>query len=189
MNRSIFPDRGGYQRFNGEITMPGSDLTYYKLTYSQQRYFPVFDDYVLLLKGKVGYGDGYSDTEELPFFENFYAGGIRSVRGFEDNTLGPKDEFGEAIGGAVLNVFNAEILFPVPFVEAASATRLSTFLDIGNVYSDIDDFDASDLRFTVGLAGVWASPLGPISVSFGYPLNAEDDDEEQNFQFTVGTFF
>lgn len=188
-NKTLFPDSGGLTSIALETTVPGSGLEYYKLDFTQQQFVPLTKDLTLGLKARIGYGDGYGDFDSMPFLENFFAGGIRSVRGFEDNTLGPKDEFGEAIGGAVLTVFNAEILFPVPFVEAASATRLSTFLDIGNVYSDIDDFDAGDLRFTVGLAGVWASPLGPISVSFGYPLNAEDDDEEQNFQFTVGTFF
>jgi outer membrane protein insertion porin family len=188
-NKTLFPDSGGLTSIALETTVPGSGLEYYKLDFTQQQFVPLTKDLTLGLKARIGYGDGYGDFDSMPFLENFFAGGIRSVRGFEDNTLGPKDEFGEAIGGAVLTVFNAEILFPVPFVEAASATRLSTFLDIGNVYSDIDDFDAGDLRFAVGLAGVWASPLGPISVSFGYPLNAEDDDEEQNFQFTVGTFF
>ena len=77
----------------------------------------------------------------------------------------------------------------MPFVEKTSATRLSAFLDVGNVYSDVDDFDAGELRYSVGLAGVWASPLGPISISMGFPLNAESEDEEQRFQFTIGTFF
>ena len=188
-NKTLFPDSGSLTSIALETTMPGSGLEYYKLDFTQQQFVPLTKDLTLGLKARIGYGDGYGDFDSLPFLENFFAGGIRSVRGFEDNTLGPKDENDEAIGGSMLTVFNAEILFPVPFIEAASATRLSTFLDIGNVFSGIDDFDVGDLRYTVGLAGVWASPLGPISLSFGVPLNAEDDDEEQPFQFTVGTFF
>ena len=111
------------------------------------------------------------------------------MRGFEDNTLGPVDEFGDPIGGSLLTVFNAEVIFPVPFVESSSGVRLSAFLDIGNVFEDYNAFDAGDLRYSVGLAGLWLSPMGPISVSLGVPLNDEDGDEVQNFQFTVGSFF
>ena len=136
-----------------------------------------------------GYGDGWGDTSGLPFYENFFAGGVRSVRGYEDNTLGPKDSDGDPIGGAFLVVFNAEVIFPIPFVEEAKGVRLSAFFDIGNVYEDYNSFDAGDLRYSVGLAGLWLSPLGPISASLGFPLNAESDDDEQSFQFTVGTFF
>ena len=188
-NKILFTDTGGLQRISLETTTPGSGLEYYKLTYQQQRFIPLTRELTLGLKGNLGYGDGFGDYEQLPFFENFFAGGVRSVRGFEDNTLGPKDSDGDPIGGAFLMVFNAEVIFPIPFVEDAKGVRLSAFFDAGNVFEDYDSFDAGDLRFSVGLAGLWLSPLGPISMSLGFPLNAESDDEEQNFQFTVGTFF
>jgi outer membrane protein insertion porin family len=188
-NRILFTDTGGLQRISLETTAPGSGLEYYKLTYQQQRFIPLTRELTLGLKGNLGYGDGFGDFEQLPFFENFFAGGVRSVRGFEDNTLGPKDSDGDPIGGSFLTVFNAEVIFPIPFVEEAKGVRLSAFFDIGNVFEDYDSFDAGDLRYSVGLAGLWLSPLGPISMSFGFPLNAESDDDEQNFQFTVGTFF
>ncbi len=188
-NKTLFPDKGSLQGISLESTIPGSGLEYYKLDYNQQQFIQLTSDLTLGLKARLAYGDGYGDFDVMPFFENFFAGGIRSVRGFEDNTLGPKDEFGEAIGGSFLTVFNAEIIFPIPFMEKSNATRLSAFLDIGNVYNDINTFDAGELRYSAGLAGVWASPLGPISVSFGFPLNAKSTDEEQKFQFTVGTFF
>jgi len=188
-NRILFTDTGGLQRVSLETTTPGSGLEYYKLTYVQQRFVPLTRELTLGLKGNIGYGDGFGDYETLPFFENFFAGGVRSVRGFEDNTLGPKDSDGDPIGGAFMVVFNAEVIFPIPFVEEAKGVRLSAFFDIGNVYEDYNSFDAADLRYSVGLASLWLSPLGPISVSLGYPLNAESDDDEQRFQFTVGTFF
>ena len=188
-NKILFTDTGGLQRLSLETTAPGSGLEYYKLTYQQQRFFPLTRELTFGLKGNIGYGDGFGDFDQLPFFENFYAGGVRSVRGFEDNTLGPKDSDGDPIGGAFLTVFNAEIIFPIPFVEDAKGVRLSAFFDIGNVFEDYNNFDAGDLRYSVGLAGLWLSPLGPISMSLGYPLNAESGDDEQNFQFTVGTFF
>ena len=188
-NRILFTDTGGLQRLSLETTTPGSGLEYYKLTYVQQRFFPLTRELTLGLKGNIGYGDGFGEYEQLPFFENFFAGGVRSVRGYEDNTLGPKDSDGDPIGGSFLVVFNAEVIFPIPFVEEAKGVRLSAFFDIGNVFEDYNSFDAGDLRYSVGLAGLWLSPLGPISASLGFPLNAESDDDEQSFQFTVGTFF
>ena len=188
-NRILFTDTGGLQRLSLETTTPGSGLEYYKLTYVQQRFFPLTRELTLGLKGNIGYGDGFGEYEQLPFFENFFAGGVRSVRGYEDNTLGPKDSDGDPIGGSFLTVFNAEVIFPIPFVEEAKGVRLSAFFDIGNVFEDYNSFDAGDLRYSVGLAGLWLSPLGPISASLGFPLNAESDDDEQSFQFTVGTFF
>jgi outer membrane protein insertion porin family len=188
-NRILFTDTGGLQRLSLETTAPGSGLEYYKLTYVQQRFFPLTRELTLGLKGNIGYGDGFGEYEQLPFFENFFAGGVRSVRGYEDNTLGPRDSDDDPIGGSFLVVFNAEVIFPIPFVEEAKGVRLSAFFDIGNVYEDYNSFDAGDLRYSVGLAALWLSPLGPISASLGFPLNAESDDDEQNFQFTVGTFF
>jgi outer membrane protein insertion porin family len=185
----LFAEKGGLQRLSLETTTPGSGLEYYKLTYQQQRFIPLTRELILGLKGNLGYGDGFGDYQQLPFFENFYAGGVRSIRGYEDNTLGPRDSDGDPIGGAFLTVFNAEVIFPVPFVDDAQGVRLSAFFDIGNVYEDYNSFDAGDLRYSVGLAGLWVSPMGPISISLGFPLNAESDDDEQPFQFTIGTFF
>ena len=191
-NKRLFTTYGGLQRLSLETTVPVLDLEYYKLEYTQQRFIPLTRELILGLKGNLGYGDGYGDFDTLPFFENYYAGGVRSVRGFEDNTLGPRDGTildGDPIGGAFLTVFNAEVIFPIPFVEDTKGLRLSTFFDIGNVFEDYDSFDAGDLRYSVGLAGLWLSPLGPISISFAIPLNEEDEDDVQNFQFTIGTFF
>ena len=189
-NKILFTDTGGLQNFTFETTTPGSGLQYYKLNYVQQRFVPLTRELTLGLKGNLGYGDGFGDFDDLPFFENYFAGGVRSVRGFEDNTLGPRDSDGDPIGGSVLMVFNAELIFPIPFVENASGMRLSAFFDVGNVFGDYNTFSASGLKYSVGLAGLWLSPLGPISISLGYPLNADKDvDDVQNFQFTIGTFF
>lgn len=188
-NKILFTDTGGLQTFSVETTTPGSGLQYYKLNYIQQRFIPLTRELTLGLKGNLGYGDGFGDYDALPFFENYFAGGVRSVRGFEDNTLGPRDSDGDPIGGSFLVVFNAEVIFPVPFVESSSGIRLSTFFDVGNVFGDYNTFDTGGLRYSVGLAGLWLSPMGPISVSLGFPLNAEKDDNVQNFQFTIGTFF
>ncbi len=107
--------------------------------------------------------------KQLPFFENFFAGGVRSVRGFEDNTLGPRDSDGDPIGGSFLVVFNAEVIFPIPFVEEAKGVRLSAFFDVGNVYEDYNSFDAGDLRYSVGLAGLVVITAGSDFSKFGLP--------------------
>ncbi len=188
-NKAIFADRGGFLRVALETSVPGSGLEYYKLNYRQQQFVPLTRRLTLSLNGELGYGEGFGDHENLPFFENFFAGGVRSVRGFEDNTLGPLDSNGNSIGGSFRVVGNAELIFPVPFFEDAKSFRMSAFFDIGNVFEDFQDFDADKLRYSVGLAGLWLSPMGPLSISLGYPINDEPEDELQNFQFTIGTFF
>jgi outer membrane protein insertion porin family len=188
-NRAIFPDRGMLQRITGEAAMPGSDLTYYKVTARQDWYHPLTRDYTLLLNAEVAYGDGYGDTERLPFFENFYGGGIRSVRGYEDNTLGPRDSNGDPFGGDLRVTGSAEVILPVPFAEDARSVRVSGFVDGGNVWGPGQDFDSETLRFSAGVSATWISPLGVLTFSLAQPLNDEPDDEVQNFQFTFGSVF
>ncbi|MDZ7751038.1 MAG: outer membrane protein assembly factor BamA [Gammaproteobacteria bacterium] len=188
-NRAIFPDRGVFQRFSGEVAMPGGDLNYYKVTYRHDWYIPLSERFTLLLKGDVGYGDAYGDTGELPFFENFFAGGVRSVRGFEDNTLGPRDSQDDPLGGDVKLVGNAELLLPVPFAADSKSLRMSAFADAGNVFGPGDDVDTNNFRFSVGVGVTWLSPLGALTFSIAQPLNDEDGDEVQNFQFTFGNTF
>ncbi|MBW2209198.1 MAG: outer membrane protein assembly factor BamA [Deltaproteobacteria bacterium] len=189
-NRALFTDYGATQSLSLETTSPGSGLEYYKIDYRQQRFVPLTRDLTLSLKGRVGYGDGFGDFDQLPFFENFFAGGTRSVRGFRDNTLGPRTRVeNDPLGGSFLLTFSSEVFFPVPFLDDSSGMRLGAFVDVGNVFKDFNAFDAGDLRYSIGLSGLWVSPLGPLSVSVALPLNDEDDDDVQNFQFNVGSFF
>jgi outer membrane protein insertion porin family len=190
-NRAIFPDRGVLQRVSGEVDLPGGDLTYFRLTYAHEWYRPLTEDLTLHLSGEVGYGDGFGSTEELPFFENFFAGGIRSVRGFKDNTLGPRDDQGDPIGGNVKLVGSMEVVSPLPFVKDSKGVRVSAFVDVGSVYDTYgeENVDLGKLRVSTGIAGTWFSPLGPLSVSLALPVKKESDDEEQAFQFTLGAVF
>ena len=129
----------------------------------------------------------------LPFYENFYAGGTNSVRGFEDNTLGPRSEptasypKGQPLGGSLKTVGSVEAYFPKLF-DSPSA-RLSAFLDFGNVYTGTNDFDANELRVSTGVALLWRAPVGPISISYAFPLRKEDGDEIERLQFTFGGQF
>ncbi len=194
-NNPLLPTKGTLQSLTGEVALPFSDLAYYKLRYRHQWFYPLSDDYTLLLEGEVGYGDGYGDTNDLPFFENFTAGGPRSVRGFEENTLGPLDTPTDATrerrpyGGNLKVVGSAEVLLPVPFATNVKSFRLSAFLDAGNVFGYNEDFDVDFIRVSTGLSAIWASPLGLLTISVAKPLIKEDYDQVQSFQFSIGTPF
>ena len=184
-----WPTTGGVVSFSLEAALPGSDLEYYKSNIRTAYYQPLFgDDFVFKLGGSIGYGDGYGDTPELPFFENFFAGGPTTVRGFDSRSLGPRDtgDTPESIGGAKRILASAELLFPFPGDIEARDKRLGLFVDAGQVYSQDDSFDTGELRYSAGLSFRWISPVGPIVMSYGIPLNEEDEDEEENFQLTLG---
>lgn len=187
-NRAIFADRGLYHQITAEVA--AGDLEYYRLRYRHERYFPVTKSLTMLLRGELGYAGGYGDTSTLPFFENFFAGGPRSVRGFRANSLGPRDATtNRPIGGSVKVAGGADLYFPVPFVRDSKQFRVGAFVDVGNVYADLDAFDASELRYSTGLSAVWLSPIGPLALSLGVPLNEKSGDDTEVLQFTLGGAF
>ncbi|UOA09197.1 outer membrane protein assembly factor BamA [Methylobacter sp. S3L5C] len=203
LNRALFPNKGGQQRLSGLITVPGSDLEYYKIGYRHQHYFPLAKDFTFKLNGEVGYGGGYGNTNALPFFENYFAGGTGSIRGFKNNTLGPRDSNGYPLGGTTKIMANAELFFPVPFMAETKSIRLGTFFDAGSLN---DSFSINNLKYSAGISGEWLSPFGALSVSAAYPLNkgtytynnaapgapANDitaNDQTQFFQFNFGQNF
>ena len=188
-NSRFLPTRGSLSRLSGEFAVPGSDLTYYKLFARHQRLFPLAEDFVFLLEGEIGYGDGFGGTGELPLTENFFAGGLRSVRGFRSNTLGPRDEFDRPLGGNLKVVGTAEFILPLPFARDSNTFRVTTFLDTGNVYGPKEDFDIDTLRYSTGIAAIWLSPVGPLTMSFARALKTRAGDQTDGFQLTFGTSF
>jgi len=194
----LYPTKGTYQRAYMEFGTPLGDLNYYKLNYQYQWLKPLSRSVSLLLNGEIGIGGGYSD-KELPLLRNFFAGGIGSVRGFDSGALGPKavNSTGStfSIGGTKRVVGNAELLFPFPGMGNDRSVRLSTFLDIGALAGPGDNLgryeklSTSDMRYSVGAAVTWYSPMGPIKLSIANPLNAADDDKKQSFQFQLGNVF
>jgi outer membrane protein insertion porin family len=181
----IYPTKGTFQRASGELGTPLGDLEYYKLYYQYQRYFPVTRFTSLMVNGEAGYGDGYNGLP-LPFFKNYYVGGVSSVRGFKSYTIGPKDINGDPTGGSQKVQGNVEILFPFPGLQNDRSVRVSAFVDSGLVGDSIN-FDL--LRVSSGLAVLWVSPIGPLKVSFGWPIQYQPRDQLQKFQFTIGGLF
>ena len=206
----LFPTKGSLQRASVEFGAPPGDLQYYKLSMQHQQYFPLGKDFTLMLNGEIGYGGGLGG-KPLPFFRNFFAGGVTSVRGFETGTIGPKTPAAKstsvpcntvsladcdivALGGDTKLLGNVELLFPMPGIKDNSV-RLSTFLDAGGVFGIGDNrfgsnqFSLDELRYSVGLGLAWNSPLGPLKFSLAYPLNKDEWDKTQVFQFNMGSSF
>lgn len=225
LNHALTPTAGTQQRLWLEATLPGSTVEYYKINYSFSKFWPLSRHLVLNTRAELGYGDSYGkDTSRvidrdgpngplppetitatgLPFFENFYAGGVRSVRGFTDNTLGPREAslngtYAQPLGGAFKTTGSLEMYFPT--LLDTPAARVSAFVDFGNVYKDYDAFEANELRASAGIALMWRSPMGPISISYAFPFKKQDDvldvngkktgrgDELERLQFTFGGTF
>ncbi|EXI82440.1 MAG: Outer membrane protein Omp85 [Candidatus Accumulibacter appositus] len=187
-NSAIYPTKGGTQRAGLEVAIPGVDLTFYRATYQNQQYFEIVKDLVLMLNVDLGYGDGLSG-QTLPFYKNFYAGGVGSVRGYDTASLGPVDpQYPDTrLGGTKKAVFNSEILMPFPGID--KSFRFGPFFDAGNVFTDSYTYADEGLRTSVGLAAAWISPLGPLKFSYGQPINEQNNDKLQKFQFQFGTTF
>ncbi|AXY44279.1 outer membrane protein assembly factor BamA [Halomonas sp. JS92-SW72] len=208
LNRGIMPTAGNYQRLSLETAVPGSDAEYYKLRAQARQLFPLNDnhDWALKFSGEVGYADVVGN-DPYPFYENFYAGGLGSVRGFTANTLGqrttPPETGGRdrTLGGNVLMQGSAELLFPLPFIEDRRSLQTSLFLDAGNTFltdcyatetgtsNCSSGVDLGDLRYSVGVGLSWLTPVGPLTFSIAEPLNDESGDDTQFFQFSLGQTF
>lgn len=198
----FFPTRGATRSISLEASMPGSDLSYYKFSLQGSHYLSASDTLTFKNSFSFGYGDGYRDTEELPFFKNYFVGGARSVRGFNARSLGPRDSSTagvkceakpqpttcEPVGGSTRILASAELLFPA-FGSDSNDKRLGLFLDSGMVYRNSEGIDFSGLRYSSGVFFNWFSAIGPFSISYGVPLNDEADDDTEELQISIGTVF
>ena len=188
---ALWPTKGSVSKAAAEFALPGGDVQYYRFSVGNQWYYPLSKNLTLMLNGELGMVNSWS-SKKLPFYENFYLGGISSVRGFESGTIGAQDENNNAYGGTRRAVFNAEVLFPFPGLRDDKTLRLSTFFDVGTVFGG--QFNSGltwrdNLRYSAGLGLSWVSPLGPMRFSFSQPLHKKSNDHLERFQFTLGTSF
>jgi len=228
-NRYWNPTRGSLQSVSLEATLPGSTVEYYKFNYRFAQYLRMTDRLTFYGHFNIGYGDTYKDPKGvlppdhpnyladiggLPFFQNFYAGGVSDVRGFRDNTLGPfyivnpitcpatNSNCRLPVGGSLKTVASAEVIIPTPFVkEADDSTRVSLFLDVGNVFRNTlcdptfvdcnktNKFSVSELRASAGVSFTWRAPVGPIVINLARPIRKKDGDDTEVIQFTFGNTF
>lgn len=235
LNRGQLATRGYSQALSVEVAIPGSDLEFFKISWNGQYFLPLNDTFTLRFRGMLGYGDGYGNINELPFYENFFAGGFNSVRGFKNNTLGPRstpavrysydypdpsnldrvvyvrdpvtgklvvrdvftDDDQDPFGGNVKIEGGIELLFPLPFIKDQRSVRSAFFLDAGNVFNtecdttleDCYDVELGELRYSVGFGVTWITGFGPLTFSLAMPMNKQDDDEQEIFQFSIGRGF
>ena len=200
LNKGQFPTKGWGQNLSLEVAVPFSDLSFYKLSYRSNSYFPLDDkhNYVFRIRNEWNYGDGYGDTDRLPFYEHYFAGGIGSVRGFERNTLGMETtknplnaSLPDPFGGNLLFENSAELIFPVPFIEDQRSLRLSYFVDTGQVFDTYRgfDFDLNEVRWSTGVSLQWITFIGPLGFSFGKAINDVPGDDTQFVQFSLGQPF
>ena len=188
----LYPTKGLNQRYSLEAGLPGGDLKYYRATVNEQLLTPIGYDISLSFSGQLGYGHGYGGVP-LPFFKNFFAGGVGSVRGYYTSSLGPHTQtiVGNTLnlGGTEMITGSMEALFPMPGLKNDKSFRLSTFIDAGNVYGNGGGFSLGLLRYSAGVGLSWYSPMGPLTFSYAVPLHAQPLDNIERLQFQMGTTF
>lgn len=185
---ALVPTRGALQRFNTDVSLTG-DVRYARTSYQFQQYVPLTKKYTLAFNTDVGWGQGLSGRD-YPIFKNFYVGGLGSVRGFQQATLGPSDPVtGAYLGGSKKVVFNAELNTPFPGAGNDKTLRLYGFFDVGSAFAEHQAVTAKDLRASVGVGLSWISPMGPLRFSYGVPVRKQSTDKIQNLQFQIGTSF
>lgn len=202
----VLPTNGYSTNASLQFSTPGSDQQYYKIGLTSQKYWNIENSNLWLfhVKGRLGYGNGYGDTSYLPFYENYYAGGTGSVRGYSSYSLGPQNSYdngdtdSDSMGGNILMTGTAELIFPLPMVEDHKSVRTSVFLDAGNVFTDscysvstncTEGVDVGDLRYSLGFSWTWITAIAPLSFNIAKALNAQSGDDTDIFQFQLGTTF
>ena len=204
LNRGLFPTAGTLNVISASVAIPGSSLTYGKLSHRFKYFRPLSNNFIFSIRTELGGLFAYGDTETAPPYENFYAGGLNSVRGFEQNSLGPRavyDNFfsgyNRPVGGTYSLEGGFDLIFPIPFLEDTRSVRSSVFLDYGNVFSEecksyetnCSEFDLSELRYSLGLGVTWITALGPMSFAISSVFGDDELDETETFQFEIGNQF
>ena len=184
---ALAPNEGRYQRLFGELGLMG-DARYVKTNYQYQQYVPLSKQYTLAFNGELGWGKGLSG-QPFPVFKNFYSGGLGSVRGFKQATLGPRDVTGSFIGGARKITLNTEFITPFPGAGNDRTLRLFGFVDVGALLGEHEKIERDAFRASAGVGVSWISPMGPLRFAFAVPVRKKAGDRIEKFQFQIGTSF
>ncbi len=184
---ALAPNSGRFQKLNSEWSLFG-DARYLKANYQIQQYLPLNKRYTIALNGEVGWGKGMGG-KAFPVFKNYFSGGLGSVRGFEQNTLGPRDVTGATLGGPKKVTLNAEFIGPMPGTGNDRTFRWFAFVDAGNVWGDEQDLKLNEMRASAGIGLSWISPLGPLRLAYAQPVRKFTGDKIQKLQFQIGTSF
>jgi outer membrane protein insertion porin family len=188
---ALVPTRGSLQRVNADVSVAG-DVRYMRASYQFQQYYPLTKKYTLALNTDLGWGQGLKG-QPYPLFKNFFVGGLGSVRGFEQSTLGPPPSTSNPtpiyLGGPKKMVFNAEFITPFPGAGNDRTLRLFGFTDIGRAFGEQEDVSLGELRASAGIGLSWISPMGPLRFSYAMPIRQQTSDKIQRLQFQIGTSF
>lgn len=190
-NRTFFATRGALSRVNLDVTLPGSGVEFYNLFAQHQQFVPLPYKFFIDANATLGYVDSYGDSTVVPPYENYFAGGPRTVRGYQDGSLGPRDTpFNNPFGGQLRTTAQFDLVIPTPLESDNKSTRFSLFYDVGNVFAQPQDFRASELRTSAGIAASWFTPfLGLLQLSYSIPLNEKPGDRTDGFQINFGSGF
>jgi outer membrane protein insertion porin family len=187
---SLVPTRGRFQRVNGDWGV-AADIKYLRASYQIQQYIPLNKQFTIGLNGEIGWGKGLNG-QPYPVFKNFYSGGLGSVRGFEQGSLGGElqsDGTYLSTGGAKKITLNAELITPFPGAGNDRTLRMFGFVDAGNVFKETASYSLAELRASAGVGISWISPVGPLRLGIAKPLRKKADDRIQAVQFQIGTSF
>ena len=185
---ALVPSRGLYQRVNGDWGI-AADIRYLRASYQIQQYIPLNKQFTIGLNGEVSWGAGLNG-QTYPVFKNSYSGGLGSVRGFEQGSLGPRDTSTDsAIGGPKKITLNAELMAPLPGAGNDRTLRMFAFVDAGNVFKESANYSLAELRVSTGVGISWISPVGPLRFALAKPLSKEAGDRIEPLQFQIGTAF
>ena len=185
---ALVPTQGILQRFNSDLSASG-DARYVRTNYQIQQYTPLTKKYTLALNADLGWGQGLSNRP-YPLFKNYFVGGLGSVRGFQQSTLGPSDSTNSLyLGGPKKIVLNAELMAPFPGAGNDRTLRLFAFTDVGRAFGENEKIKLGELRSSIGVGLSWISPMGPLRFSYALPMRRQVADKIQRLQFQIGTSF
>ena len=190
-DRALFPTEGTRINGNLQFFIPLDGLAYYKADYSHRHYVPFDDnaDYVFAWRGRVSYANEYGKTVGVPPYDRFFAGGASSLRGYQNNSLGPQDDNDDPLGGNFRVLLSSDLFFPTDFLYDRNRLRMSAFLDYGNVFTDVGDFSWDEMRGSYGVQVRWLTAVGGISFNFASHFRDKSTDTTESFQFDLGTSF